>query len=246
LGSHGISDIPPFEAPHHTASNAALVGGGSGVAQPGAITRAHRGVLFMDEAPEFSPRALQTLREPLESGYVALSRAKGTTYYPARFQLVMAANPCPCGFGYGDGERCTCREKDRVRYFSRLSGPILDRIDIQVEVPPVERITGRLATQGACSRDMRLAVSKARAAARERFRERHWSCNAQAGGTWLRENTSRQAVELVNQALERKRLSLRGADRAMRLAWTLADLEGKDSPGKSEMMQGIALRTRLS
>ncbi|MCI1673877.1 MAG: YifB family Mg chelatase-like AAA ATPase [Bifidobacterium tibiigranuli] len=246
LGSYGISDIPPFEAPHHTASNAALVGGGSGIAQPGAITRAHRGVLFMDEAPEFSPRALQTLREPLESGYIALSRAKGTTYYPARFQLIMAANPCPCGFGYGDGERCTCREKDRVRYFSRLSGPILDRIDIQVEVPPVERITGQLAAQGACSRDMRLAVSKARAAAKERFRERHWGCNAQAGGTWLRENTSRQAVELVNQALERRRLSLRGADRAMRLAWTLADLEGKDSPGKSEMMQGIALRTRLS
>ena len=104
---------------------------------PGAITRAHRGILFMDEAPEFSARALQTLREPMESGYVALSRTKGTTYYPAMFQMVMAANPCPCGYAYGNGERCVCKEKDRIRYFARLSGPILDRIDIQVEVPPV-------------------------------------------------------------------------------------------------------------
>lgn len=93
LPGYGISDVPPFEAPHHTASTAALVGGGAGLAQPGAITRAHRGILFMDEAPEFSARTLQTLREPLESGYVAISRAKGTTYYPARFQLIMAANP---------------------------------------------------------------------------------------------------------------------------------------------------------
>ena len=111
LPSYGISDIPPFEAPHHTASTASLVGGGAGLAQPGAITRAHRGILFMDEAPEFSARTLQTLREPLESGYVALSRSKGSTYYPASFQLIMAANPCPCGYYYGTGERCACRVK---------------------------------------------------------------------------------------------------------------------------------------
>lgn len=111
LPQYGITDMPPFEAPHHTASTAALVGGGSGIAVPGAITRAHRGILFLDEAPEFSARALQTLREPLESGYVALSRSKGSTYYPASFQLIMAANPCPCGYYYGTGERCACREK---------------------------------------------------------------------------------------------------------------------------------------
>lgn len=137
LPAYGISDVPPFEAPHHTSSTAALVGGGAGVAMPGAITKAHRGVLFMDEAPEFSARSLQTLREPLESGYVAVSRSKGTAYYPAAFQLVMAANPCPCGMSYGTGERCTCTQRERQRYFARLSGPILDRIDIQVEVPPV-------------------------------------------------------------------------------------------------------------
>lgn len=244
LPSYGISDIPPFEAPHHTASTAALVGGGSGVAKPGAITRAHCGVLFMDEAPEFSPRALQTLREPLESGYVSLSRSKGTTYYPARFQLVMASNPCPCGYGYGTAERCTCREKDRIRYFSRLSGPILDRIDIQIEVPPVEHIATASPTSETTSAQIRRNVITARLAAKERFLDKHWTCNAQASGTWLRANTSTSALRSIDRALEEGRLSLRGADRAMRVAWTLADLAGKNSPGHEEMMQGIALRTR--
>lgn len=246
LPRFGITDVPPYEAPHHTASSAALVGGGSGVAVPGAITRAHRGVLFMDEAPEFSTRALQTLREPLESGCIALSRAKGTAWYPARFLLVMAANPCPCGYAYGDGERCTCRERDRIRYFSRLSGPILDRIDIQVEVPPINEIT--LGDQGANGKDsatMRAEVSKARDCAAERFQGYGWTCNAQADGVWLREHTSRQAVELVNRALDSGRLSLRGADRAMRLAWTLADMRGGTSPDRQDMAQGIALRTRM-
>lgn len=246
LPSYGISDIPPFEAPHHTASTASLVGGGAGLAQPGAITRAHRGILFMDEAPEFSARTLQTLREPLESGYVAISRAKGTTYYPARFQLIMAANPCPCGYAYGNGERCTCKEKDRIKYFSRLSGPILDRIDIQIEVPPVERINPGMTPSGESSHAIRLRVIVARQTAQERFREFGWVCNAQATGTWLRANTSTKAIELVNHALASERLSLRGADRAMRLAWTLADLSGKTSPGPEEMMQGISMRTKLT
>lgn len=246
LPSYGISDIPPFEAPHHTASTASLIGGGAGLAQPGAITRAHRGILFMDEAPEFSARTLQTLREPLESGYVAISRAKGTTYYPARFQLIMAANPCPCGYAYGNGERCTCKEKDRIKYFSRLSGPILDRIDIQIEVPPVERINPGMTPSGESSHAIRLRVIVARQTAQERFREFGWVCNAQATGTWLRANTSTKAIELVNHALASERLSLRGADRAMRLAWTLADLSGKTSPGPEEMMQGISMRTKLT
>ena len=217
LPSYGISDVPPFEAPHHTASTASLVGGGAGLAQPGAITRAHRGILFMDEAPEFSARTLQTLREPLESGYVAISRAKGTTYYPARFQLIMAANPCPCGYAYGNGERCTCREKDRIKYFSRLSGPILDRIDIQIEVPPVERINPGTVPSGESSHAIRLRVMVARQTAQERFREFGWVCNAQATGTWLRANTSTKAIELVNHALASERLSLRGPSHATRM-----------------------------
>ncbi|NMM93143.1 YifB family Mg chelatase-like AAA ATPase [Bifidobacterium oedipodis] len=246
LPQYGISDIPPFEAPHHTASMAALVGGGSGVASPGAITRAHRGVLFLDEAPEFSAKALQTLREPLESGYVALSRSKGSTYYPAAFQLIMACNPCPCGYHFGTAERCVCREKDRIRYFSRLSGPILDRIDIQIEVPPVSRIAVRQEPAGESSAIIRERVTTAQQAACERFQEFGWTCNAQASGSWLHKHTSLKAMELVNQALSRHELTLRGADRAMRLAWTLADLAGRTSPTEQDVHQGIALRTRMS
>ncbi|OZG69371.1 YifB family Mg chelatase-like AAA ATPase [Bifidobacterium eulemuris] len=244
LPQYGISDVPPFEAPHHTSSTAALVGGGAGLAAPGAITRAHRGVLFMDEAPEFSARTLQTLREPLESGYVALSRAKGTTYYPARFQLVMASNPCPCGYSFGKGELCTCREKDRMRYFARLSGPILDRIDIQIQVPPVSRIANGNADPGEASETIRARVIQARAAASERFRRNGWSCNAQASGSWLHHNTSQHAMTLVNHALSTQRLTLRGADRAMRLAWTLSDLAGATSPDADMMSQAIAMKTR--
>ena len=158
----------------------------------------------------------------------------------------MAANPCPCGYAYGNGERCTCREKDRVKYFSRLSGPILDRIDIQIEVPPVERISPGNAPSGDSSHAIRLRVIVARQMAQERFREFGWCCNAQATGTWLRANPSPKAIELVNRALASERLSLRGADRAMRLAWTLSDLAGKTSPGPEEMMQGISMRTRLA
>ena len=214
LPRYGITDVPPFEAPHHTASAAALAGGGPGLAQPGAITRAHRGVLFLDEAPEFSTRALQTLREPLESGYVTLSRSRGSTRYPAAFQLVMAANPCPCGYGVGTGERCVCSERERVRYLARLSGPILDRIDILTTVAPESRIpwgTG----DGPTSAELRSRVVEARAAARERYAAQGWTCNAQASGDWLRRHTPRASLAPVNAALARHRLTMRGADRAV-------------------------------
>ncbi|KFF30875.1 YifB family Mg chelatase-like AAA ATPase [Bifidobacterium bombi] len=243
LSSYGISDVPPFEAPHHTASTASLVGGGPGIAQPGAITKAHCGVLFMDEAPEFSPRALQTLREPLESGYVVLSRSHSTTCYPARFQLIMAANPCPCGFAYGTGERCTCSERERLRYFSRLSGPILDRIDIQIEIPPIEHIIDTGEPRMSSMR-MRERVMLARQAAQERFSDQHWCCNAQASGSWLRSKSSRAVISIIDHAMTANRLSLRGADRSLRLAWTLADLNGRTSPGREEILQSITLRTK--
>ncbi|EPI58669.1 Mg chelatase-like protein [Gardnerella vaginalis JCP8070] len=255
LPYYGITDVPPFEAPHHTSSAASLIGGGAGLAKPGIITRAHCGVLFMDEAPEFSPRVLQTLREPLESGHIAVSRSKGTTLYPAKFQLVIAANPCPCGYAYGNGERCTCKEKERIRYFSRLSGPILDRIDIQMDVPPVEKIITRkamlengssqMSEKILTSAMMRENVKNARLVAQDRFKKLGWSCNAQASGTWLRKYTSQKAIELINKSLENHKLSLRGADRALRLAWTLADLCGHTCPDLTDMAQAISLRTRI-
>lgn len=244
LSAYGISDVPPFEAPHHTASVPALVGGGTGIGKPGAVTRAHHGILFLDEAPEFSPHALQTLREPLESGNVAVSRSKATTYYPARFQLIMAANPCPCGYAYGTGERCTCSERERIRYFGRLSGPILDRIDIQVDVDPVEHLGAQQEHYGASSDQIRARVCEARAVARRRFREFGWHCNAQASGSWLRKYTSHDVIGVVNRALASHTLSLRGADRAMRIAWTLADLQGRTSPNTQDIAMAIALRTK--
>lgn len=244
LPEYGISPVPPFEAPHHTASVAALTGGGSGIAQPGAITRAHSGVLFLDEAPEFSPRALQSLREPLETGMVSLSRAKGSTMYPARFQLVMAANPCPCGHGWGRATGCTCKPQERLRYWNRLSGPILDRIDIQVDVPPVTSLD-RSGAAPENSASIRERVTRARLAAQERFANKGWACNARATGEWLRANTPRAARLCVDKALESERLSLRGADRTLRLAWTLADLGGRTVPTADDTAAGIMLRTRL-
>jgi magnesium chelatase family protein len=246
LQQHGVSDIPPFEAPHHTASNASLVGGGGGLAQPGAITRAHHGVLFMDEAPEFSPRVLQSLREPLETGLIALARAHGTTIYPARFQLIMAANPCPCGFSYGTGERCTCSSRERRRYWNRLSGPILDRIDIQTEVLDVPCLPTATQSETDGSSDIRLKVLAARQEARSRYLEHGWSCNAQATGSWLREHSSPTVLEHINQALRTSLLSMRGADRALRLSWTLADLTGHSSPTVEDIDLGIHLRTKLA
>lgn len=244
LPHFGLSPVPPFEAPHHTASSAALAGGGSGVALPGAITRAHCGVLFLDEAPEFSSRSLQILREPLETGSITLSRAHSVTVYPARFLLVMAANPCPCGHGWGTAEKCTCSVRDRVRYWNRLSGPLLDRIDIQIDVPPVSSLPSK-ATKASESSDMvRQRVRNARQVAQERYASHNWQCNAQASGTWLRENTSQAALSPLLKALSQERLSLRGADRTLRLAWTLADLAGKLSPDIDDVAEGISMRTR--
>ncbi|NEG70173.1 YifB family Mg chelatase-like AAA ATPase [Bifidobacterium choloepi] len=245
LSRYGITDTPPFEAPHHTASVVSIAGGGTGVPEPGLVTKAHNGVLFMDEAPEFATKALQALREPLESGYVTVSRSKGTTFFPARFQLVMAANPCPCGYGYGNCERCTCRERDRIRYFGRLSGPILDRIDIQVDVMPATNVTSRRGHDGPSSARMRQAVVEARNRAAERFAGLPWSCNGQASGAWLREHTPSAVLDVVDRTLASQFMSLRGADRAMRLAWTLADLAGHGEPDAEDMHRAIALRTRV-
>lgn len=246
LPAYGITETPPFEAPHHTSSAAALVGGGSGTVRPGAITRAHAGVLFLDEAPEFAPKVLQTIREPLETGHISLSRSKHSARYPARFQLVMAANPCPCGQNWGSGERCTCSKRERERYWNRLSGPILDRIDIQVTVPPVSNLCDLPDEERESSATIRKRVCSARTIAADRFRLHGWACNAQASGDWLRNHTSAKAMQPAADALESQRLSLRGVDRTLRLAWTLADLAGRTSPSIDDVAAGIDLRTRLA
>jgi magnesium chelatase family protein len=175
---------PPLQAPHHTASVAALVGGGSHLARPGSISLAHHGVLFLDEAPEFSPRALDALRQPLETGRVVLSRGGGTVVYPARFQLILAANPCGCGQRAGD---CECAPQVRRRHQMRLSGPLMDRIDLRVQVEPVPHAD---LFQAAAAREdsatVAARVAGARTVAAARLAATPWTLNAQVPGSVLR------------------------------------------------------------
>ena len=241
----GLIRRPPYEDPHHTATPPAVVGGGSGVPRPGAASRAHRGVLFLDEAPEFSPAVLQTLRQPLEQGELVIHRAGGSARFPARFQLVLAANPCPCGRAVGKGLDCTCTPLARRRYFSRLSGPLLDRVDVQIEVLPVTRADRAAATTGEPSAAVAGRVAAARGAARDRLAGTAWRTNAEVPGTWLREHTPRSACHReLDRALDAGALSLRGRDRVLRLAWTLADLRGASAPDASDVGEALLLRTR--
>ncbi len=242
----GLIHRPPYEDPHHTATPASIIGGGSGLPRPGAASRAHRGVLFLDEAPEFGSRVLQTLRQPLEHGELVIHRAAGSARYPARFQLVLAANPCPCGLGIGKGLQCSCSPLVRRRYFARLSGPLLDRVDVQVEVRPVSRVDRAGGADVESTATVAARVAAARAAARARLAGTPWVTNAEVPGTWLRERLGPDPGLLagIDAALDRGTLSLRGADRVLRLAWTVADLAGRAAPDSRDVGQGLALRTR--
>ncbi|PFG38495.1 magnesium chelatase family protein [Georgenia soli] len=243
----GLLRRPPFEDPHHTATPAAVIGGGSGFPRPGAATRAHRGVLLLDEAPEFSPRVLQTLRQPLEHGELVLQRAAGSARYPARFQLVLAANPCPCGKAVGKGLSCTCSPVERRRYLGRLSGPLLDRIDIQVDVAPVTRASLALAAPPEDSATVAARVAGARARQRARLAATPWRTNAEVPGAWLRGGDAELPADVrvaLERAMDRGALSMRGLDRVLRLAWTLADLAGRDRPTTTDVGTALALRTR--
>jgi magnesium chelatase family protein len=246
VGAH-LASRPPLEAPHHTASAAAIVGGGSGVIRPGAAARAAHGVLFLDEAPEFSAVSLDALRQPLESGVITISRASGSARFPARFQLVLAANPCPCGnYEVRDAE-CTCTPMVRRRYLARLSGPLLDRIDIQLQV---RRITAAQVRLARTSPNPTTAAARARIeAARERTAARlhdtPWHLNAHVAGSWLRTPAGqprRGATTALDRALERGGITMRGYDRVLKIAWTLADLDGIDRPGEDQVGRALLLR----
>lgn len=236
----------PLEAPHHSASVAALVGGGSRSARPGAIARAHRGVLLLDEAPEFSRVALDALRQPLESGSIDVHRAGFTARFPARFQLVMAMNPCPCGhYGVRGGE-CTCPSLAIRRYSARLSGPLRDRVDIEVHVTRVS--TADAASERAphaTSATAQSRVVSARARAAERWHGTPWRRNADVPGSRLRQADVRLAADArrpIDSALEKGLLTLRGYDRVLRLAWTMADLDGIDRPGRDQVGRALFLK----
>ena len=210
----GLIRRPPFENPHHTSTMVSLVGGGTGLPHPGAASRAHRGVLFMDEACEFSTRVLDTLRQPLEEGELVIHRAQGAARFPARFQLVLATNPCPCGLAHGSGLDCICTPSMIRRYLSRLSGPLLDRVDLQVAVLPVSRadLVSREPVEDTATVAARVAL--ARAAARVRLAGTEWACNSEVSGGWLRGalRLPAKVTQDVDLALEKAHLSIRGYD----------------------------------
>lgn len=244
----GLSYRPPFEAPHHTASAAAIVGGGSRLIRPGAAVRASHGVLFLDEAPEFASAVLDVLRQPLESGTISIHRANAVASFPAKFQLAIAANPCPCGNHGVKGSECTCTPIVRRRYLARISGPLLDRIDLQIWVPRVTTAAIRMAreTPRLSTAEARARVVAARAVAHERLRGTPWRVNGEMPGPWLRgagrlHPGGRATVEL-DRALEQGRVTMRGYDRVLKTAWTIADLDGAVSPRAEHVGRALFLR----
>jgi len=235
---------PPFCAPHHTASKAAIVGGGSGVIRPGAASLAHRGCLFLDEAPEFGRDVLDALRQPLESGEVVVARSGVTARFPARFTLLLAANPCPCARGPGPQAGCTCTPSVRRRYLARLSGPLLDRVDVKVEFLPVSRgelLSDRTFAESSATVAARVEAARCRAAAR--LRDTPWRLNAEVPGSELRRSyaPAQSALVPLERAMDLGQISARGVHRVIRVAWTLADLAGLPRPGADQTSAALCL-----
>jgi magnesium chelatase family protein len=242
LGAQGeLLRVRPFRAPHHTISVAGLVGGGS-PPHPGEVTLAHRGVLFMDELPEFQQHVLESLRQPLEDGRVRIARATGVGDFPARFQLVAAANPCRRGCPSLD--RCVCTPSERSRYLGRLSGPLLDRIDLHVELPAVTH--AELAPGVAVERSdaIRGRVLAARDRQRQRYRGAPTRVNAELAGRQLRRTVALPAAaeRLLGAAMSRLGLSARGHDRVLKVARTIADLDGRDAVTADDCAEAVQYR----
>jgi magnesium chelatase family protein len=235
---------PPFLAPHHTATKAAIVGGGSGIILPGSASLAHRGVLFLDEAPEFAKDVLDALRQPLEAGEVVVARLGVIATFPARFTLVLAANPCPCAKMAGPKDGCSCSPAARRRYLGRISGPLLDRIDVKVELEPVGRrelLSDR--TFAESSRTVAVRVIQARERAAHRLRGTPWLLNAEIPGSELRRTwpLTSGSLAAVERALERGLISARGVVKVIRVAWTIADLAGRPRPTRDDCDAALGL-----
>jgi len=235
---------PPFMAPHHTATKAAIVGGGSGIIVPGSASLAHRGVLFLDEAPEFAKDVLDALRQPLEAGEVVVARLGVMTRFPAKFTLVLAANPCPCARAAGPAEGCSCSPAVRRRYLGRLSGPLLDRVDLKIELGPVGRkelLNDRSLAES--SRTVALRVMQARERTAHRLRGTPWRLNAEIPGSELRRAwpPAPGSLGAVERCLERGQISARGVVKVIRVAWTIADLAGQPRPTADECNTALGL-----
>jgi magnesium chelatase family protein len=239
----GLLTRRPFRSPHHTISTAGLAGGGTPL-RPGEVSLAHHGVLFLDELPEFRRETLEVMRQPMEDGLVTIARAARTVTYPSRFTLAAALNPCPCGF-FNDGRReCTCTPQQIVRYLSKVSGPLLDRIDLQVEVPALtsEEVTGT--EPGEPSATIRARVEAARQIQRERFRRSHIECNAEMTTRLMRRHCEldQPSRRLLTNAVERLGLSARAHDRILKVSRTIADLGGSERIEPSHVAEAVQYR----
>lgn len=244
--AHPLVDVRPFRSPHHTASTVSLAGGG-GTPRPGEISLAHNGVLFLDELPEFDKSALETLRQPLEDGFVTITRAAGTLTLPSRFMLVCAMNPCKCGwYGHPSG-RCTCSENQVDQYMRRISGPLLDRIDMYVEVPSVEYEAMRRKEKPESSAVIRKRVNAAREVQKQRFSGTEVSCNAYMPPAMIGQFCALDAAgeRLMQSAFDRLGLTGRSHDRILRMARTIADLEGAARIEAPHLAEAIQYRSNI-
>lgn len=234
----------PFRAPHHTVSNAGLIGGGT-LPRPGEISMAHKGVLFLDELPEFRRDTLDLMRQPIEDGRVTIARVSGALTYPSDFMLVCAMNPCKCGW-YGDpGGRCTCSEQSVINYRNRISGPLLDRIDMIVELPPVKYDDLRYRKEGEPSKDIKARVDFARKKQNARFGESSGMCNARMGPTELRYHCvlDDESYELLRAAFDTFNLTARSYDRILKVARTIADLDDSEKIKVDHIAEAVRYRT---
>ncbi len=242
----GISLIRqrPFRSPHHTVSPAGLSGGGV-IPRPGEISLAHNGVLFLDELPEFSRQAMEVLRQPIEDNRITISRVNASVTYPCSAMVVCAMNPCPCGY-YGHPKRkCTCPEGAAKRYLAKISGPMLDRIDIHIEVPPVDFEKLSAKTPGECSADIKKRVNAARKIQQERLEGTGISCNAKMDSAMTKKycNPTPQAMKMLERVFEKLDLSARAYDKVLRVSRTIADLEKSENIEDSHIAQAVQFRS---
>lgn len=239
----GLIEQRPFRAPHHTVSAAAMAGGGR-IPRPGEVTLAHHGVLFLDELTEFPRQVLEVLRQPIEDGQVTVARVNSTYTYPSRFMLVLAMNPCPCGY-LGDPLReCSCTPAEIKRYLRRISGPLMDRIDLHINVPRLhyEEMAGEQQAESSCAIAERVAAARTRQA--ERLGTAGVFCNAQMNHRQLKQhcNLNREAQELLRQAFEKMKLNARSYDRIIKVAQTIADLAGQQKIAYEHIAEAVQLR----
>lgn len=239
----GLVGRRPFRSPHHTISNAGLVGGGSNP-KPGEVSLAHNGVLFLDELPEFRRDVLEVMRQPMEEGVVTIARASRALTFPSRFTLAAALNPCPCGYFNDSRRECSCTPQTISRYLAKISGPLLDRIDLQVEVPALTPEEIASTTPGESSENIRMRVERAREVQRERFRKLKIQSNGEMSTSHLRKYCELDSGcrKILEAALERLGLSARGYDRILKVARTIADLEAAENISSAHLSEAIQYR----